>query len=105
MKIASYLLHYVVELRGINRFKSEKTIAMDAEDVREARRLVRTYSLEVAERLSPDSDAFPLGGLLRHNVDGLEREDIQDPWRKFFEPVESSTARRRVCKKPGYSVV
>lgn len=73
---------------------------MDAEDVREARRLVRTYSLEVSERLSPDSDAFPLGELLRQNVDGLEREDIQDPWRKFFEPVEYSTTRRRVYKEP-----
>ncbi|KAH6995839.1 hypothetical protein BKA56DRAFT_472670, partial [Ilyonectria sp. MPI-CAGE-AT-0026] len=37
-----------------------------------------------------------LGELLRQNVDGLEREDIQDAWRKFFEPVEYSTTRRRV---------
>ncbi|KAH7134107.1 hypothetical protein EDB81DRAFT_726007 [Dactylonectria macrodidyma] len=61
---------------------------MDSEDVREAKRLVRTYSLEVAERLSSASDAHPLGEILRHNVDGLDRQDIEDPWRKFFEPVE-----------------
>ncbi|KAK7413762.1 hypothetical protein QQX98_007329 [Neonectria punicea] len=61
------------------------------EGTMEGRRLVRTYSLEVAERLSPDSNAYPLGELLRHNVDGLEREDIENPWRKFFEPAASST--------------
>ncbi|KPM34605.1 hypothetical protein AK830_g11965 [Neonectria ditissima] len=60
---------------------------MVTEDAIEVKRLVRTYSLEVTERLSPDSDAYPLGKMLRHNVDGLEREDITNPWRKFFEPV------------------
>lgn len=63
---------------------------MDSEDVREAKRLVRTYSLKVTERLSSASDAHPLGEILQHNVNGLNRQDIDDPWRKFFEPVETT---------------
>lgn len=54
-------------------------------DPRAARKLVRMYSLEAAERLPQDNDAHFLAQVLKESVPESAR-NIISPWRRFFDP-------------------
>ena len=60
---------------------------MTVDEVRESRKLVRIYSFEVEERISPDDDTYELGQVLRTNSG--DPRNVAAPWRNFFEPPEA----------------
>lgn len=62
---------------------------MSSDDIRGSRKVVRSYSWEVEERLAPGNDAHFLGHVLTQEA--RRDDDIQNitaPWRKFFEAEE-----------------
>ncbi|KAJ3576728.1 hypothetical protein NPX13_g3610 [Xylaria arbuscula] len=63
-----------------------------SDDVRESRRLVRMYSSEVEGRLPPGNKSHVLGQVLSR--DKPDPRDINNPWRKFFDPPELSDSER-----------
>ncbi|KAI1362156.1 hypothetical protein F5Y08DRAFT_355550 [Xylaria arbuscula] len=63
-----------------------------SDDVRESRRLVRMYSSEVEGRLPPGNKSHVLGQVLSR--DKPDPRDINNPWRKFFDPPELSDGER-----------
>ncbi|KAM7184346.1 phytanoyl-coa dioxygenase [Rhypophila sp. PSN 637] len=74
------------------------------QDARESRRLVKTYSWEVAERLPNGSDSRSniLSQVLHDSAGEPDPKSLASPWRKFFEPadfsvVSSSPATRIVA--------
>jgi len=67
---------------------------MNEEELRESRYLVYRYSMEAGERLPPGSDAYPLGQVLRQNMTHLEMKTVADPWKRFFEPTQSTDTDR-----------
>ncbi|TPX07435.1 uncharacterized protein E0L32_002095 [Thyridium curvatum] len=64
----------------------------DQTKTRETKSLVRAYSMEAPARSSLDSHGIVLGEVLNSRVDGTAREDIAQPWRRFFEPQQAAIA-------------
>ena len=63
---------------------------MASDEERESRKIVRMYSWEVKERIPPGSDARILGEVLNEEAGPYDPQGLAEPWRKFFEPAEST---------------
>ena len=72
-------------------------MATISDDIRESRKLVRMYSGDVDGRLPPGNKGHVLGQALSR--DKPDPRDINNPWRKFFDPPELSEAERCVCTR------
>ncbi|KAI2776154.1 hypothetical protein F4815DRAFT_485338 [Daldinia loculata] len=66
-------------------------MASTMDDVRDSRRLVRTYSNDVEGRLSHGSDDAQLLGQVLSR-DRPDPRDLTNPWRIFFEPWQPSSS-------------
>lgn len=63
---------------------------MASDDERESRKVVRMYSWEVEKRIPPGSEARILGEVLSKEAGPYDPRGLAEPWRKFFQPAESS---------------
>lgn len=76
------------------KYTHKQKIMENIQDARESRRIVKTYSWEVAERLPSGSDTSNrsnlLGQVLHDSAGEPDPKSLASPWRKFFEPADSS---------------